>query len=62
MESDTENQPTAIYIRTMNDEIFRYKENPKSLMKEMKEEVNGEVSHVHGQENSMVSRCRFFPS
>ena len=37
-----------------------YEENYKTLMKEIKELKFGELFHVHGQEDSILSRCQFF--
>ena len=37
-----------------------YKENYKTLLKEIKGKLNREIIHIHEQEDSTVLRCRFF--
>lgn len=41
-------------------DIFLSEVNYKTLMKELKEELNREIFHVHEGENSVLSRCLFF--
>lgn len=38
-----------------------YTENYKISMKEIKTEINGKISHVHGLEDLILLKCPFYP-
>ena len=39
-----------------------YEDHYKTLMKEIKEDLNAETFHIHGQEDSLLINCHFFPT